>query len=260
MKNHFPFRLGTTCFILNEDMLTNIHFLKSKVDHIELFTYENGAIATPSETSLTIELLDIADEFDLTYSVHLPIGLKLGSPDNNKRKEGVDAVLRAIDATLSLKPLAWDLHLEQNYMNQPPDASWQDACILSLEELKMNGADPSRIGIETLGFAYEPIVPILDQTGFAVTLDMGHVWFGALNEDYYLEEILPRAVSFHLHGFSEQQDHKGLHLIDCKSLQRFLTALDARSSTEKIPVSLEIFSQCCLEKSLNALARVTGPV
>ncbi len=259
MKNHFPFRLGTTCFILHEDVLTNVHFLKEQVDHIELFTYEDGNIDTHQKPCLIAELLEIAVEYNLTYSIHLPIGLKLGSLDINERKHGVETILRAIDATRPLRPLAWDLHLEQNYRGQTLNIAWQDACISSLEDLKRNGADPSRVGIETLEFDFEPIVPVLDQTGFAVTLDIGHVWFGALNENFYLEKILPRAVSFHLHGFSGHQDHQGLHTIDSAHIKHFLEELYKRSSLEKLPVSIEVFSHDCLERSLTVLAGYKKP-
>ena len=260
MKNHFPFRLGTTSYILNDELLANIHFLKDKVDHVELFVYDSGELSNGQTSHLVTELSTIADDHDLTYSIHLPIGLKLGSPDKIQREAGVETIIKAVDATRSLHPLVWDLHLEQNYQGEVPGQAWQEACILSLEELKIKGVDPSRTGIETLEFNYEPIIPILDQTDYAVTLDIGHVWFGSLNEDFYLEQLLPRAVSFHIHGFEGMHDHKGIHTIEKNRIKRFLEALYKQPNRERYPVAIEVFSRCCLEKSLGVLNLVNQMV
>lgn len=253
MKNHFPFRIGTTSYVLNDEVLANIHFLKGKVDHVQLFVYETGELSVSHTDRLLKELNWLAAEYDLTYSVHLPIGLKLGSPDTEERNTGVSTVLRAIEATHALKPLVWDLHLEQNYQGEILGEAWQESCVMSLEKLKSCGVDPSRVGIETLEFDYKPILNILDQTGFSVTLDIGHVWFNALNEAFYFDKIFPRAISFHIHGFNNLHDHKGLHTIDESRIRRFLEVLYTRHDVQKLPVSIEVFSQDCLERSLETL-------
>ena len=253
MKNHFPFRIGTTSLIFDETILSNISSLKKKVDHIELFTDNEGNLCPQSNRDIAKELITIADDNDLTYSVHLPMGLKLGSPEKRQRKAGIEAILRAVETTHMLQPLAWDLHLEQNYRGQILDEQWQEACVSSLEELKQHGVDPFKVGIETLEFDFEPIIPVLDNTNFAVTLDIGHVWYASLNEKYYLDEILPRAINFHLHGCNKHRDHKGLHFIDEIRLHHFLEALYAHPEVGQLAVCLEVFNPFCLEWSLDIL-------
>lgn len=252
MKNRFPFRLGTTSFIVRDDILPNVHFLKDKVDHVELLVFETDEQSNYPSVETVAELNAIAADHDLTYTVHLPIGIKLGSPDETRRKKDIEAVLRAIDATAPLNPLAWDMHLEENE-GQPTDTAWQEACLRSLNKLKSGGADPTRIGIETLEFDYTPTVPLLDETGFAITLDIGHVWYCGFDESHYLETYLPRAISFHMHGFNHERDHKSLHHIPAEQRQRFFDAVVARPNPAHLPVSIEVFGEKHLTPSLEAL-------
>ena len=253
MKNRFPFRLGTTSYIIRDDLLPNVHYLKDKVDHVELLLFETDEQSNYPSPAVVTELNQLAAEHDLTYSVHLPIGIKLGSPDEARRRKDVEAVLRAIDATAPLNPLAWDLHLEQNDTGEPEGPAWQEACIQSLNELKAAGADPARIGVETLEFDYAQTVPVLDETGFAITLDIGHVWYRRFDEDHYLKHYLPRAVSFHMHGFNDVRDHKSLHFIPRERIQRFLNAVAARPDAANLPVSIEVFSENSFHPSLEVL-------
>jgi sugar phosphate isomerase/epimerase len=252
MKQPFPFRLGTTSFILRDDIVPNVHYLKDKVDHIELLVFETDEQSSYPSSETVAELNAVAADHDLTYTVHLPIGIKLGSPDEARRRKDVEAVLRAIEATAPLNPLAWDLHLEEN-VGIPTGEDWQEACLRSLNELKASGANPARIGIENLEFDYAPILPLLDETGFATTLDIGHVWYCGFDEAFYLEHYLPRAVSFHMHGFNEERDHKSLHFIPPERIKRFFNAIAARPDAELLPVSIEVFGEKHLTPSLEAL-------
>ncbi len=253
MKNYFPFRLGTTSYVLNASLLTNIAFLKDKVDHIELLVFESETDSNYPSKTLVHELNSIADANDITYSVHLPLDVKLANPDKLERQADIAKTLRAIDATQAINPLCWDLHLEQNYKGEIPGTNWQEACVESLEHLKKSGVDPKRIGIENLEFDYKPIVPILDETGFAATLDIGHIWVNGLDETFYLEEILPRAISFHIHGYVGQQDHKGLHTIEPHRVKKFIQPLSSLPNTARLPVSIEVFSRDCFENSIQTL-------
>ena len=252
MKNRFPFRLGTTSFILRDDILPNVHFLKDKVDHVELLLFETDEQSDYPSPETIAELNTVAIGHDLTYTVHLPIGIKLGSPDETRRQKDVGSVLRAIDSTAPLNPLAWDLHLEEN-AGEPTNGAWQAACLRSLNDLKAAGSDPTRIGIETLDHGFEKTIPVLEESGFGVTLDIGHVWHCGFDEDHYLEHYLPRAVSFHMHGFNEERDHKSLHFIPRERIKRFFDAVSARPDAARLPVSIEVFGEKHLTPSLEVL-------
>ena len=44
LKNRFPFRLGTTSYIIPGELLPNVNFLADKVDDIELVLFESDEI------------------------------------------------------------------------------------------------------------------------------------------------------------------------------------------------------------------------
>ena len=78
MKN-YPFRLGTTSYIIPDDILPNALYLAGKVRDIELILFEvdDGPNNLPSPEVIQA-LSKVAQDNDLTYTVHLPLDLKLG--------------------------------------------------------------------------------------------------------------------------------------------------------------------------------------
>jgi sugar phosphate isomerase/epimerase len=257
MKPHFPFRLGTTSYILHDDVLPNVHFLKNKVDSIELLLFESDEDSNYPSTSVIRELNTVAADCNLTYTVHLPIGVPLGPRSETERKKNVSIMLRAIEATVQLNPFAWDLHLEQAGQLPANLTAWQDACFQSLEEMKAAGADPQRIGIEVLEYDFSFAEPVIEQAGFGTCLDIGHVWHCGYNENYFLETVLPKARSFHLHGFNEERDHKGLNYIPAAQLQRFVDAVTAQPDAADRVVTIEVFSEQSFNQSMEALNELT---
>lgn len=260
MKTRFPFRLGTTSYILRDDILPNIHFLKEKVDSIELLLFESDDISNYPSGETLRELNAIAKDYDLTYAVHLPLNIPLGTRDEAVRKKGVATMLRAIDATMGLNPHAWDLHLEPDVKccKEPilDPSAWTDACLRSLDEMKTAGADPNRIGIEVLEYDYSYIESIIEQSGYGICLDIGHVWYKRFNQGYFLENVLPKARHFHLHGFNEERDHKGLNHIPLQQIQRFIDAVQAQPDVTDRVVTIEVFSENSFNQSMDTLNHI----
>ncbi|MEE9367607.1 MAG: cobamide remodeling phosphodiesterase CbiR [Pontiella sp.] len=257
MKNQFPFRLGTTSFILRDDILPNVHYLKDKVDHIELLVFEPDEQSNYPSPEMVAELNAVAADHDLTYTVHLPIGIHLGTRDILLRKKNVATFLRAIDATRPLNPHAWDLHLEPDEGSQTNPihdlAAWQDSCFQSLEELKSGGADPLLVGLETLEYPFEYAEPVVNETGFGICLDIGHCWYRGYDEDWFIKTLLPKARSFHLHGFDNVRDHRGLNHVPIQKLKRFINSVAAQPDVADRVVSIEVFGEKHLTPSLEVL-------
>ena len=74
-----PFRIGTTSYIYPEDILPNVHKLKSKVDDIELVLFEANNLGNIPKRKDLEELKRISSKWNLTYTVHLPLDINLGS-------------------------------------------------------------------------------------------------------------------------------------------------------------------------------------
>jgi hypothetical protein len=81
----YPFLLGTTSYIIPDDVVPNVRMLAPLVDDIELLLFESsGPYALPSVSTIQ-ELIDIAAQESVGYTVHLPTDLKVGSESKNER-------------------------------------------------------------------------------------------------------------------------------------------------------------------------------
>src|SRR5688500_10667676 len=77
-----PFRVGSTSYVYPDDLLPNVRKLAEgvDVDDIELILFEvdDGPNNLPGE-SVVEEMRQLARLYHLTYTVHLPLDLRLGA-------------------------------------------------------------------------------------------------------------------------------------------------------------------------------------
>ncbi len=116
------FRLGVPSYVYPADILPNVEALAPLVDDIELVLFESSpeVRGQRSEVSLTnlpsvntiARLAELAQQHDLTYTVHFPIDRHLGSPDIKERRALQKQMLAIMDRTRPLRPYAYILHLE----------------------------------------------------------------------------------------------------------------------------------------------------
>ena len=76
-KGLYQFRLGTTSFIYPDHYLPNVKMLGPYLNEIELLLFESAYDSLPSKHEIK-ELSILAEEFDITYDIHLPIDISLG--------------------------------------------------------------------------------------------------------------------------------------------------------------------------------------
>jgi sugar phosphate isomerase/epimerase len=112
LKNRFPFRLGTTSYIIPADLMTNVRFLAPYVDDIELVLFEADDESNLPDEKTISTLHEIACSNDLSYTVHLPLGLLLGAVDEEERRRSVKKALHIVELTSPLNPAAYVVHFE----------------------------------------------------------------------------------------------------------------------------------------------------
>ena len=106
----FPFRLGTTSYIFPADLITNARSLAEQVHDVELVLFESeDASNLPNEETLHT-LQAIARDTGLSYTVHFPLSVYLGSPDPFVRKQSIQTCLRVYNLCQPLAPFAYILH------------------------------------------------------------------------------------------------------------------------------------------------------
>lgn len=253
MKKRFPFRLGTTSYIVPASAIPNIHFLGPYVDEIELLLFEStGEYSLPSADEIR-EMGHLASEFDLVYNVHLPTDVYPGDPDPAVRDRFRETILRFIERTAPLDPTAYVLHCESGNADggrSDDRKAWLARVSESLEKLVGGGADPRRIALENLDYPPETVLPLADRFGMHLCLDIGHMLHGGYELAGTIRQYLARCSMVHLHGVKNNRDHKGLQWIPDDAWDTIRLALHESYSGG---VSLEVFS---LKELISSLQRM----
>lgn len=259
-STRLPIRMGTTSYLFGDDLFRNITSVGPLVDDIELvlFSY-NGLDNIPKQKDVPF-FVDVAQEHEVTYTVHFPLETHLGSSDENKRKDAIDMYARVGEVCDQFNPFSYVLHLTpESYGNVPSQNidRWLGTVEQSLHEMIALGFDPKRVCIENLSYPFELVYPLVETFDFSLTLDIGHVWLGSYDVDSYLDLFLPRAHIIHLHGVHDRIDHKGLTSEALDDITYFIKRLFSyveKDSVERV-VTLEVFSYEDFIQSLDILEK-----
>ncbi len=251
-KRKFPFKLGTTSYIYPDHIIPNVANLAPFFDEIELVLFESeGQDNLPDEEEIN-QLMSLSIHHEVNFNVHLPIDIFLGDESEEVRSKGVSVVKKVIERTIRLNPSVYILHFDQRNKNgQDEDdvGAWQSRIIRSVEEMVENGIEPNRISIETLGYPFEWIEDIVEEFGFSICLDIGHILIHGQDLRLYLKKYLADTSIIHLHGFQNGIDHLGIDQLPESPLKLILSSLRNYRGI----VSIEVFSIDDLKRSLTVL-------
>src|SRR5215212_9438931 len=254
----YPFRLGTTSYIIPDDILPNARYLAGKVRDIELILFEvdDGPNNLPSAEVIE-ELSRIAQKHHITYTVHLPLDLKLGE-DGSESDRSLIKAKRVIDCTRGLNPWAYVLHLDGRSVRTSTDQDarrrWQDRSLRALEIVSAWAGSPEKLTVENLEtYPLDFIQPVLDRIPVSRCVDIGHLWLDGHNPIPYLQAALPRTRVIHMHGIAER-DHHSLAFMRQESVRAVFDEL-ARASFTGV-LTLEIFSEEDLLSSFEMIEKI----
>ncbi|PWH15486.1 MAG: xylose isomerase [Anaerolineae bacterium] len=251
----FPFRLGTTSYIVPADILPNLSYLAGKVQDVELILFEvdDGPNNLPSPAQVS-EMKAIALEHGLTYTVHLPLDLRLAD-DGSLQHASLQKARRVIECTCSLEPWAYVLHLDGRAVRHQPATSayqrWLEQANISLQQVGQWAGGLERLAVENLeGYPADFYEPVFEQVSVSRCVDIGHLWLDGQDPLTYLRRALPRTRVVHIHGLAER-DHRSLRYVLPESLRAVLDVL--RQSEYHGVLTVEVFSEEDFLSSLEAL-------
>jgi len=214
LKKAYPFRLGTTSYIIPDDILPNARYLAGKVRDMELILFEvdDGPNNLPSPEVID-ELRQIAGDHDMTYTVHLPLDLKLGE-DGSEQDRSLVKARRVIDCTRALDPWAYVLHLDGRSVRTSIDVGlikrWQTQSVRALEIVSEWAGGAEKLAVENLEtYPLDFIQPVLERIPVSRCVDIGHLWLDGHDPIPYLQSAMPRTRVIHIHGLAER-DHRSL--------------------------------------------------
>jgi sugar phosphate isomerase/epimerase len=205
------------------------------------------------------ELLQIAHQHDLTYTVHLPLDLKLGDGGSEYDQSLVKA-RRVVECTRGLDPWAYVLHLDGKSVRTSTDKDlikhWQDQSVRALEIVSEWAGGAEQLAVENLEtYPLDFTQPVLDRIPVSRCVDIGHLWLDGHDPIPYLQAALPRTRVIHIHGIAES-DHRSLSFMPTEKVRPVWNEL-LRARYAGV-LTLEIFSEEDFLSSLEVLGRLNS--
>ncbi|NBK26560.1 MAG: sugar phosphate isomerase/epimerase, partial [Spirochaetia bacterium] len=201
--NEKKLRVGTTSYILPDDILPNVRHLAPLVDDVELVLFESEGMSNFPDASTIATLSDLAEEHDLSYTVHFPLDIFPGSPEKQVRQKCVDTLLRVMELTESLNPFGYVLHLTPDSYGREPSLDtprWLDGLDWTVEQVLSQSRVESRmLCAETLSYHFSVVDELVRRHDLSVTLDIGHIWLMGYSMEENLSSLLDRTRVCHLH-------------------------------------------------------------
>ncbi|NHQ60379.1 sugar phosphate isomerase/epimerase [Chlorobium sp. BLA1] len=260
-KQRFPFRFGTSSYIIPADIIPNVEYLRERVDDIELVLFESDEFSNLPSPEDMQRLAELAGESALTYSVHLPLDSYLGSPDRAVRKQSVGKCLRIIELTRTLPKSAFVLHFESgpgediNGFSASQKRDFTEGLRESLRMLLDGCGEPaSTFCAENLNYPFELVWPVIEEFALSVTLDVGHLEFYGFPTGAYLERYLSRAKVLHMHGTLDGKDHNSLACMKPEALDLVMSHLYRYPDPGRV-FTMEIFSESDFDSSCAVMER-----
>lgn len=251
VRHRYPFRLGTTSFILPAGYVTNVQSLAPFVDEIELLLFESAPDAWPTRDEIH-RLSHLARELDLTYNVHLPLDIELGAVQRKSRDDAVAGLTHLLERVAPLCAVTNTLHLACPSRRLTPEelGTWQECTFESLTALLSCTHLPARrFSIETLDYPPRWFAPQVNTLDLSVCLDIGHVVRYGFDLAQTVADFHDRITILHLHGVEAEKDHRSLTHLPLPARGVILPFLRDFSGS----VSLEVFAMDLLQDSLSAL-------
>jgi sugar phosphate isomerase/epimerase len=256
-KDLFDFKLCTTSFIYPDNIIPNVRKLGPFFDEIELLIFESIPCSVlPSPRDIK-ELKNLAQEFDLTYNIHLPVDVSLTDISRTKRDQAVETIKQVIDITGLLNPTTHTLHLEfEEYKNSSLNYDdWYKRSFDAMGKLCALLDKPEIISMETLDYPFESIAPIIDEYQVSVCVDAGHLIKYGHDIKRIFEKYHDKIPLIHLHGvdFSmvPPKDHVSLEKMP---KEKFIDTLEVLKKFKGV-VSIEVFNKDNLISSLDFLKK-----
>ncbi len=258
LKQRFPFRVGATSYVVPADMLPNVTALAERVDDVELLVFESDQISNLPSRSMVRSLARVAEANGLTYTVHLPVDVRLGSANENERRESVEKCIRVIERMDALDPFAYVVHfsntsfVEMEELSEKGWGEWRSRLERSVREFLAAGVAPERLCVETLSYDFERVATVVEEHDLSICLDVGHLLLKDRSPDELWDRYASRIRVVHIHGIRDGKDHASLAHLDETVLTGLLERLSAKGEAERV-VTMEVFDRASFIESCSVL-------
>ena len=212
LLHNLPFRIGTTSYIVPDDLLPNARFLADKVQDMQLVLFDvAGGAGNLPDAATVAALADLGERHAFTYTVHLISDLRWGDGEDPSLAQA----RQVIELTRPLQPFAYVLHLDGRAVRAPDTLpsrlqQWQDDGVRALERVATWAGDPTLLAVENLeGYPPDFVQPVVLRSGASRCVDIGHLWLDGHDPLPPLQAALPHTRVIHIHGLAGR-DHASL--------------------------------------------------
>lgn len=254
MKHRFvdlPFLIGTSSYIIPDDILPNVRYLADRVQDIELVLFDIDEYCNIPDKEQAEELIRLADRHGLSYTVHLPLNLNFS---DRERDISIEKALKVINGTRCLHPHAFICHLE---CKDIPDAEgaalrdWQEQRIRAVNMLAEISGVRAELAIENLEtYPIDRNEPVIRACGTHACLDIGHLFLQKIDPLPVMRKWLPLTTVVHLHGIGSR-DHQSLAHMPKETISSVMKEL-VREDYHGV-VTLEVFSEADFQSSMELI-------
>jgi sugar phosphate isomerase/epimerase len=250
-KGTYPFKIGTTSFIYPDYFIPNVRMLGPYLDEIELLLFESDSIDSLISKSVISDLIQLAENFNLTYNIHLPTDISISDPDPEKQQRAVDILIRVIDQTADLLPSTCTLHVPYTNLSFENNTvrRWQNLVCNHLGKILAKGIPPEKLALETLDYPIDILAEVIERLNLALCLDIGHLIVHGYDIQSIFNNYAELISIIHLHGVDHCRDHLALDQLPERLLRTVIWILKNFKGT----VSLEVFCFQHLDTSLRFL-------
>lgn len=256
MKKWFddlPFRIGTSSYIIPDDILPNVRFLSEKVKDIELVLFDIDEYCNIPDAGQAAELKALSAQHGLSYTVHLPLDLNFSDRD---RDVSIQKAMKVISGTRCLDPFAYVCHLECRDIPSEPGAQltgWQEQRIRAVNALAEQSGLRAEFAVENLErYPIQWNEPVIHACGTHACLDIGHLFVQQLDPIPIMREWLPRTTVIHLHGVGTR-DHQSLTHMPEETIRAVMAEL-LRQNYRGV-LTLEIFNEEDFNSSMEMIRK-----
>ncbi len=254
MKRWFddlPFRIGTSSYIIPEDILPNVSYLADKVKDVELVLFDIDEYCNIPDKTRIAELKSLAETHDLSYTVHLPLDLNFSERDKDI---SIEKAMKVINGTRDLDPFAYICHLE---CKDIPDREgknlhdWQEQRIAAINTLSERSGIRADLVIENLErYAIGWNLPVIQACKTHACLDIGHLFLRGEDPIPIMREWLPITRVIHLHGIGTR-DHQSLRHMPKAAVQAVIDELFQQNY--RGVVTIEVFNETDFSESMGMI-------
>lgn len=260
-RNRYPFRIGTTSYILHqtqdEDSLTaNVKYLKDSFDKIQLLFFGKDYLEDVAPPAVIGNLFLIKQNNPVIYTIHLPIDMFLLDGGMAGLEKGIGLIGKIMEITGSLNIEEYILHIDHGSSGNPAGGQRDiERFRIILEKLSERlGDKAANVYIENTLCDLSIYKDIILKSSHPVCMDLGHLYINGFDPDSFILNFRDRIREVHLHGCSESKDHISLLQSDREYLDSLVAGEFLKSY--KHSVIMEVFNEKDLAESMEYLDKI----